>query len=241
MSVAAEQESNSAYYGGPGSGGFGMMGGLIAMVILIVVVLWLLFRDGHRDGHHDGYVYGGFPGFVLPGQGQNHDRECGVCVKDESNWQEDKHLTKEICEADKDVWKTACETQKNTICEEEKTRALIVHNQERSDDKANLALVLQLQQKDNQIQTLQLENSFNNKLACLGNEISKGFCKTDFELERGFCKTDREVERGFCRTDREIEKFSCETPKRPTYWGQGFIDDGFAIPPRRGHKECASY
>lgn len=96
--------------------GYGFGGGGWAILLLIVVVLWCLFKGDHKDGYgvHDGY-YGG--------RGR-----CGVCVEDESNWEEDKHLTERICKVDMDVWKTSCETQKEVHCEAEKTRALIEAN-----------------------------------------------------------------------------------------------------------------
>lgn len=125
MGFMAEQESNAAYYGGGTGAGFGGFGGIFAMIILVVVVLWLLFRDGHKDGHVEGYrAYGD---------------GCGPCVqptfKDESNFEEERNINGKLCcmdksiwETDRDVWKTACETQKEVHCDGDKTRALIEAN-----------------------------------------------------------------------------------------------------------------
>lgn len=122
--MASYNQENDIVGGGYGFGGGG---GVFAMVILMVVVLFVLFR-GNRDDHRDGYGYGYGGGCG-----------CGPCVqptfKDESNYEEESHLKDKLCcidrdiwNTDQDVWKTACETQKEVHCEGEKTRALIEQN-----------------------------------------------------------------------------------------------------------------
>lgn len=164
MGFNAAQEENIAAYGGYG-GGFGG-GGAWSMIILVVVVLWLLFRDGHKDGIAPAYGYGG---------------GCGPCVqptfKDESNWEQEYHLCKEIGNVDKDVWKTACETQKEVHCEGEKTRALIEANyiQDLRD---------RLAEKNSEVMTLKQEMFTEKKF----DQLNAQFCKTDAMIAALSCE-----------------------------------------------------
>lgn len=189
MAFVADQESNIAAFGGSG-GGYGMSGSWTT-IILVVVVLWLLFRQDHQSGGHNVY---GYPG---------HCCETGSNVKDMPDY-----------EVDRDVISQACLTRATAAVEGEKTRALITHNQERADDRAYQALMLQNIQQENAIQTLKLENNFQSRLSVLGHE----------------------VERGFATVGTLVDNVSCNMVKRPPYYAQGFVPYGDPIPPCRSGK-----
>jgi len=169
-------------------GGYGG-GGSWCIIIVFFVIAWLLFRDGHRDGRDGGYAMP-YPGF---GGGCG----CGPCVqptfKDESNWEQEYHLCKEIGKVDMDVWKTSCETQKEVLCDGQKTRSLIEANyiQDLRD---------KLAEKNSEVQTLKSEMFTERKIDQVLGAI-------------GSVRND--VDKQFCRTDAEIAKLSCELPKRP--------------------------
>lgn len=111
--------------------GYGMGGGTGAwsMIIVVIVIMWLLFKDGSH-GHDGGHGYG--PGYGFGGG-------CGMPVqptfKDESNFEEERNINSKLCCIDKDIWNTdkdvvmtACETQKEIVCDGQKTRSLIEAN-----------------------------------------------------------------------------------------------------------------
>lgn len=189
MAFVADQESNIAAFGGGGhSGGYGMSGSW-SMIILVVVVLWLLFKDGHNNN-----VYAGHHG------NGGHCYDLGSNVKDMPDYM-----------VDRDVINQGCQSRALAAAEGEKTRALIMHNQERADDKAYQELMLANLQKDSQIQTLALENNFQQKLSLLGNE----------------------VERGFAGISHLVDNINCNMVKRPPYYAQGYVPGGEPVPPVR--------
>ncbi len=191
MAFMADQESNIAAFGG-GGGGYGMSGSW-TMIILVVVVLWLLFKDGHNNNNHNNYNYD-------PRINTGHCYDLGVNVKDMPDYM-----------VDRDVLDQGCKNRAIAAEEGEKTRALINHNQERADDKAYQALVLQNLQQENAIQTLKLENNFQTQIAGLGHE----------------------VERGFAGISTLVDNISCNMAKRPPFYAQGFVPDGQPVPPCR--------
>lgn len=196
----ANQEYEIANMGGGGYGG-GAFGGIFAMIILVVVVLWLLFRDGHKDGHDGGYGYGFGGG-------------CGPCVRpsfiDESNYEEERNINAKLCKIDEDVWKTACETQKETHCEGEKTRALIEQNyiQDLRDT---------INEKNMAIQTMKSEMFTEKRFDQVLGAIAKMDCECvkrppvwaecntpnshDINCREGFERFDRFPRRGRCDFD----------------------------------------
>lgn len=189
MGFNAMQEENIAAYGG--GGGYGGYGSSWCIIIVFFVIAWLLFRDGHRDGYRDG---------GYPASGFNNG--CGPCVqptfKDESNWEQEYHLAKELCCVDKDVIEQGCKDREVAHCEGEKTRALIEQNyiQDLRD---------KLTEKNTEVMTLKsemfTEKKFDQMLAAIGG-----------------VKVD--VDKQFCRTDAEIAKLACEMPKRPPVWAE---------------------
>lgn len=211
--VNANQEENVAAYGGGGYGGYGS--GAIILILLVVIVLWVLFRnDGHKDGYSGyGMPYGAFNG-------------CAPCVqttfKDESNWEQEYHLCKEIGKTDMDVWKTSCETQKEVHCEGEKTRALIEQNYiQELRDKLTAVEMEKLTLKNEMF----TERKFDQMLAAIGG-----------------LKVDNDKQ--FCKTDAEIARLACELPKRPPVWSECVTPCAVELPerhfPRRGRcdEEC---
>lgn len=92
-------------------GGFGFGGGGMTWLVALVV-LWILFKDGfgHNKGYGEGYGYAG--------------KGCG-CLSN--------------CDVDRDVIKESDYTRRTEIEQGEKTRGLIVHNQERQDMKDFIA------------------------------------------------------------------------------------------------------
>ena len=105
MAFAANQEYESANFGG----GMGFGGGGMAMILLVVVILWVLFRRDGFDGEHgrDGFGLGG--GCCIP--------MSRPWVPDETVCDADKHLTEKLCKVDEDIHSDG-----------EKTRALIEAN-----------------------------------------------------------------------------------------------------------------
>lgn len=181
-------------YGGMGGLGYGGGSGAWAMIILIVVVLWVLFsKDGH--GHDGGHA---------PGYGYGYGGGCGPCVqptyKDESNWEQESHLKdklccieKEVLKTDSDVWKSACETQKEVMCDGQKTRSLIEANyiQDLRD---------KIAEQNSNIQTMK----------------SEAFTERKFDqLAQAINCTNSNIDKMFCKTDSMIAALSCELPKRP--------------------------
>lgn len=200
MAFVADQESNIAAFGG--SGGYSGLSGSWTMIILVVVVLWLLFR---QDNNNNNDHYPHFPHYA-PNPQYNSNCSIGTNVKDMPDYL-----------VDRDVIAQGCKTRETEVAEAEKTRALITHNQERSDDKAYQALVLENLQKENAIQTLKLENNFQTRLSILGNEM----------------------ERGFAGISNIVDSINCNMVKRPPYYAQGYVPCGYDIPPTTGrpHKE----
>lgn len=189
-------EDREIQYNNSGSNNsMGNMGGLLAMIILIVVVLWLLFKDGNR-GHNDCGVY---PPYAMYPQAP---KDCGICVKDESNWEEDRHIS--------DKLDNQSEKTRGLIVEqEEKTRALIAHNNERAEDRYVAGLIAASAAKDTVIATMSTKEYINHALQGVYAMIGK----TDADVVNGFCKETAIIEKGFC-----------ETPKRPQYYADGFYD-----------------
>ena len=192
MAFVADQESNIAAFGG--NPGFGMSGSW-SMIILVVVVLWLLFKDGnnHNNNHHNSINYD-------PRINTGHCYDLGTNVKDMPAYA-----------VDRDILDQGCKNRAIAAEEGEKTRALITHNQERADDRAYQALMLQNLQQENAIQTLKLENNFQSRVSALGHEM----------------------ERGFAGISTLVDNVSCNMVKRPPYYAQGFVPEGQPIPPCR--------
>ena len=165
MAFNSMQEENIASYGG-GYGGFGS--GAWAMILLVVVVLWVLFKDGHRDGYGGGYqaVNYGFGGMCVQ-----------PTYKDESNWEQESHLKDKLCLIDKDVIEQGCKDREAIHCDGDKTREYIAHLQERADDRAYNQLAMQLAQKDNFIQTLQLEKNIDSRIAGVIGAVERLACE----------------------------------------------------------------
>jgi len=197
-----------------GGMGLGVGGGSWAVIILIVVVLWVLFsKDGHRDGYGGGY---GMP-YPYPGYGAPQQR-CGVCVEDESNWQEDKHLTEKLCMTNQNITQQGCLDREATHCEGEKTRALIEQNyiQDLRDT---------ITEKNAMIQTMKSEAFTTAQIGLVNSKIEK----VDEMLERLSCELPkrqpvyaecvtpctRDLDRDcFREIDRRFDRFEREFPQR---------------------------
>jgi hypothetical protein len=169
MAFNATQEEGMANFGGAGYGGYGFGGGGIAMILLVVIVLWVLFRDGHGKDGHDGFGFGGnFGG-------------CGPCVRpsflDESNCEEEKHITKDLWKVDGDVKDQGCKDREATHYEGETTRALIQSNyiQDLRD---------KLAEKNSEVLTLKSEAFTRSEIAGVMGAIGK----VNHDLERLDCQ-----------------------------------------------------
>lgn len=217
MAFSSSQEENIAAYGGYGGG----MGGSWAMIILIVVILWVLFSKDGR-GHDGGYG-------AMPYSGYGFGGGCGPCVqptfKDESNFEEERNINAKLCcmdksiwETDRDVWKTACETQKEIDCDGQKTRALIEANyiQDLRD---------KITEQNSCIQTMKSEAFTTAQIGLVNNKIEK----VDEMLERLACELPkrqpvyaecvtpctRDLDRDcFREIDRRFDRFEREFPRR---------------------------
>lgn len=181
MGFSSGEENVVTNYGGTGAG---VGGGSWSMIILVVVVLWLLFKDGNHN--------------VVNGH--------GFC-QDETNYQVDERLSDLGAAINQNVTNQGYEMrlyglqqsallQANIAAENEKTRDLITHNQERADDRAYQALMMSNMQKDAIIQTQAIEANVDSKF--------------------------NQVFAAIAATNQNINQFACETPKRPQYLADGF-------------------
>lgn len=180
--------------GGSGLGFGGMGGSGCGLIIIVLLILFVLFKDGGR-GHDGGYA----PGYGMP---YGFGGGCGPCVqptyKDESNWEQDFHICKEIGAVDKDVIAQGCMDREATHCEGEKTRALIEQNyiQDLRD---------KLAEKNDVVMSLKQEMFTEKKFDQLATAIA--------------C-TNNNIDKMFCKTDNMISALSCELPKRPPVWSE---------------------
>jgi len=145
---SAMQEKEMINFGGGHDSGFG---GAIGMILLVVIVLWLLFKDGHGNGGN--HVGGNYP------------PHCGGdYVPDMPDYM-----------VDRDVINQGCLTRANESAEGEKTRALIVHENERASDKEYYTSLITnqglLQAKDNENAQLKAMIYGNDKYNCLEKEL----------------------------------------------------------------------
>jgi|GEM_PF-1230440 len=189
MAFQNSVEENIMGGGGYGFGGFG--GGSCGLIIIVLLILFVLFKDDGRN-HHDGYATP-YPAF---GGG------CGPCVqptyKDESNWEQDFHICKEIGAVDKDVIAQGCMDREATHCEGEKTRALI---------------------EQNYIQDLR--DTIAEKNAAIQTMKGEAFTERKFDqLSQAIACTNNNIDKMFCKTDSMISALSCELPKRPPVWSE---------------------
>ena len=149
------QERENINFGGGDSG----FGGAIGMILLVVIVLWLLFKDGNGNhgGNHGGGHYGGYPNLA----------------PDMPSYM-----------VDKDVIAQGCADRAATTLEAEKTRALIVHENERASDKEYFTNLINnqatLAAKDSKIQSLEAMiygdrqfNALQKEIGMLECEVSK--------------------------------------------------------------------
>lgn len=170
-----------------GSNDFG--GSIWVMVLLVVVVLWTLFKDGHNAHGDYGHAYN------MPYPGYNYGGNCAPCVqptfKDESNWEQEYHLCKELGCVDKDVLEQGCKTREVEHCEAEKTRDLI-----RSESEKEWMYRL---------------NKANTKIAMLESNAVN---------EKRFDQLERMNERRFDQLAGGIGKIDCELPKRPPVFAE---------------------
>jgi hypothetical protein len=192
MRVDQEYQVANMGNGNMGSGATG----LIAMVVLFVVVFFLLFKD--RDGDRGNNHYNPYPPVMPLYNPYSQSRECGTCVKDESNWEEDRHLSDVACN--------------NT----EKILASQTHIAERAADREFIVTQNLLTQKDNIIQSLQLKSDFDNKLAGIMGAIGV----TNNHIDKEFCKTDALIERDYWKLNTHLDKIECELPHRPPVYAR---------------------
>ena len=151
------QERENINFGGGDSG----FGGAIGMILLVVIVLWLLFKDGNSNNggnsNHGGGHYGGYPNLA----------------PDMPSYM-----------VDKDVIAQGCADRAATTLEAEKTRALIVHENERASDKEYFTNLINnqatLAAKDSKIQSLEAMiygdrqfNALQKEIGMLECEVSK--------------------------------------------------------------------
>lgn len=170
--------------------GYGGMGGSCGLIIIVLLILFVLFRNdgfGHHDGHYDGGH--GYPGYGFGGG-------CGPCVTpsyvDESNWQMDYHICKELGVVDKDVIEQGCKTREVEHCEAEKTRALI-------EQEYIQGLRDKIAEQNSNIQTMK----------------SEAFTERKFDqLAAAITATNTNINNMFCKTDAMIAQLECEIPKR---------------------------
>ena len=140
------QERENINFGGGDSG----FGGAIGMILLVVIVLWLLFKDGNGNhgGNHGGGHYGGYPNLA----------------PDMPSYM-----------VDKDVIAQGCADRTATTLEAEKTRALIVHENERASDKEYFTNLINnqalLQAKDSENAQLKAMIYGNDKYNCLEKQL----------------------------------------------------------------------
>jgi len=199
-----------------GGMGLGFGGGSgCGLIIIVLLILFVLFKDGGR-GHDGGY--GAIP---YPAYGGG----CGPCVqptyKDESNWEQDFHICKELGVVDKDVIEQGCKDREVAHCEGEKTRALIEQNyiQDLRD---------RLAEKNDVVMTLKQEMFTEKKFDQLAQAIA--------------C-TNNNIDKMFCKTDGMISSLACELPKRPPVYAESITpnthhidcDRGYDNYPRRGY------
>jgi len=142
------QERENINFGGGDSG----FGGAIGMILLVVIVLWLLFKDGNSNNggnsNHGGGHYGGYPNLA----------------PDMPSYM-----------VDKDVIAQGCADRAATTLEAEKTRALIVHENERASDKEYFTNLINnqasLQAKDSENAQLKAMIYGNDKYNCLEKQL----------------------------------------------------------------------
>lgn len=187
MGMMANEEFNTMNVPGGFGGGFG--GGGLWAIIVVILGFWFLTKDDRNNNCNGGHGHlGGYP-YPLPNM-----------VADEKVYQADQHITDKLAFVDRDVIEQGCQTRTAEALEAEKTRALIVHEAERAQDKYDAQLQATIVEKNQEILTL----------------------KSEMNQNAGFSKLEAMIGGVTAHINNELTKIYDHIPHTPPFVPAGF-------------------